>query len=61
MELAELEKKIKQFEIEHRQICFFGHRDYNCPHIGEKYCVGGNHKECPHYPEQLKELKDSCD
>ena len=58
MGLEKLEKRIKQFEIEHANICIFGHRDYNCPHIGEKYCINGG-IGCPYYSKQLKKLEDA--
>ena len=57
MGLAKLEKRIQQFEIEHKGICIFGHEEYNCPYIGRDYCVNGKHKECPHYQEQLEKLR----
>ena len=54
---SELIKKIEQFEKEHKSICFFGQKEYNCPHIGGDYCISGECEKCEYYQKQLERLR----
>lgn len=54
-------EKIRLIQKNLRDICAFGHIDYQCPHIPEpgrgKYCVSGRCAECEHYQDQMKRLE----